>query len=140
MNITLSGENGFGLQAKLKELTSKFIIEHGDFSLERLNAEEVPYARLAENIQAMPFLGAKRLVVIDSPAGNKELSENIKQILDSVNEETDLIFVQPKFDKRSVLYKALKKSTEFYEFNELDENELVRWAVGYVKKSGRHGH
>jgi len=132
MIITLSGENAFTLQTKLKEITHAFIEKYGDFGLERINAEEIPYSRIAENVQAVPFLADKRLLIIYSPSSSKELSEHIKTVLPSVGDETDIVFVQTKFDKRSVLYKTLKKETDFQEFNELDEIGLARWAVSYI--------
>jgi DNA polymerase-3 subunit delta len=53
--------------------------------------------------------------------------------LAEVPETTDVIIVEPKLDKRSGYYKFLKKSTDYKEFNELDENGLSRWLVEQAK-------
>lgn len=136
MIFTLTGENTLQLRQELKARVQNFVQEHGDFGLERLNAEEAGYARIAESVQAMPFLALKRMVILESPSSNKELSEKIDVLLDSVNEETDLLIVEPKFDKRSVLYKTLKKRTQFQEFPELDERALGSWLVSQAKAQG----
>jgi DNA polymerase-3 subunit delta len=133
MVTTLSGGNSLLLHERLNQLVAAFVEQYGDFGLERFDAAESEYAKLAESVQAMPFLADKRLVVIESPSANKNLTEKIDTFLDSVNDQTELILVEAKFDKRGVLYKTLKKRTEFQEFNELDENSLARWAVAYAK-------
>lgn len=136
MIITLSGANGFRLQQELRKLVQNFTKEHGDFGLERLSAGEVEYPRLLESVQAMPFLTPRQLVVISNPASNKDLAEKITDLLAGVNDQTDVIFVEPKFDKRSSLYKTFKKETDFREFNELDEQGLARWLIGAAKQAG----
>lgn len=136
MIYTLTGANSFLLKTQVRQLITDFVKQYGDFGLERLNAEEADYAKLLESVQAMPFLAAKRMVVIDAPASNKELVEKIEILLDTVNDQTDIVFVEPKFDKRSSLYKLLKKKTDFSEFNELDEGNLSSWIVGQTKAQG----
>jgi len=136
MITTLTGDNSFLLTNKLKELTQAFTQEHGDFAVERLDASSAEYTRIQEAVAAMPFLASKRLVIIDGVAGNKELSEHINTFLDSVNDQTEVLLVEPKFDKRSSLYKTLKKSTEFFECSELDESGLSRWLMETAKADG----
>jgi DNA polymerase-3 subunit delta len=136
MIITLSGPNALLLQDRLKQLTQDFVQAHGDLALERLDATETPFARLQEAVQALPFLAQKRLVIIDSPSASKELNEHIDQLIDSVQDSTELILVETKFDKRSVLYKTLQKQSQFEEFGELNEAQLPRWLMAYAKEQG----
>lgn len=136
MIITLSGANSFLLVTNLRKLTTDFVKTYGNFGLERFNAEETDYTKLLDSVQALPFLADKRMVVIDSPAGNKQLVENIDAFLAAVNDQTDLILVEPKFDKRSVIYKTLKKVTDFQEQTELDEPRLASWLVAAATEQG----
>ncbi len=136
MITSLTGSNSYLLKTKLNELINSFVGEHSDLGVEKLNAEEKTYQQLIEAVQAMPFLVTKKLVVIDHPSANKELSEKIKELLAAVYDETDVIFVESKFDKRSILYKTLKKDTQLIEFNEMDENGLANWIVREAKDRG----
>lgn len=113
MIITLFGSNALLLQSAYSKLRTDFVAKHGDLSVERYNAGETAFARLQEAAQAMPFLVDKRLVVIDAPASNKDLAEHITELLAGVQDTTDLVFTESKFDKRSVLYKTLKKTDRF---------------------------
>ena len=137
MITTLSGPNSFALQQELRKLVHTFVEQYGDFGLERLDATQASDQALLESIQAMPFIAGKRLVIIQDPADNKQLAEKFPQIVDSISEDTDIVFVQTKFDKRGSLYKFLKKHSEFMEFEELGEPALVRWMSDYV--TFKHG-
>lgn len=134
--MTLSGENGFGLQSELRRVVASFVKEHSDLALERLDGEEVPYDRIRESLESMPFLVSKKLVVLRNPSAQKEFIEKCQALLESVGEETDVVIVEPKLDKRSVYYKYLKAHTDFHEHKELDANGLVSWLVAEAKKQG----
>jgi DNA polymerase-3 subunit delta len=136
MITTLAGLNSFRLTQELQKRISDFIKTSGDFGLERFRAGESDYAKLAESIQAMPFLADRRMVVIEAPSENKQLAEKIDEFLALANEQTEVLFVESKFDKRSSIYKVLKKKTEFVEYNELDESDLLRWIVDFAEEQG----
>ena len=133
MIYTLTGTNSYLLTSASQKFIMDFITKSGDFGLEKLNADEISFARILESVQAMPFLSDSRLVVIYSPSGNKELNEKIDKVLELVNDQTDVLFVEPKFDKRSSLYKTLKKRTEFKEFADLDERQLAEWLASEAR-------
>lgn len=136
MIITLSGANDFARRFELKKLTEAFIKEHSEFGLEKIEAGEIELGRLLESVASLPFLATRRMIVLYEPGANKSINENVEQLLDAVADSTDLIIVEPKFDKRSVLYKTLKKRTEFKEFGVLDERALASWLVNEAKIRG----
>lgn len=127
MVVVLTGPNQFMIQRELQALKDAFVAGHGDFGIESFEAGDVGFGRLLETVSSLPFLASRRMVVIRDLHANKDLGEKIEQFLDAVADTTDVIFVEPKFDKRLGLYKALKKRTDFREFNELDERQLAHW-------------
>lgn len=136
MTVTLTGTNDFTRSAELNGLITDFIREHGDMALERLDGEEANYERIRESIESLPFLTARKLVVLREPSKQKNFAEKIDELLGAVAETTEIVIIEPKLDKRLNYYKTLKKRTEFREFNELDSNDLIKWAVGYAKNQG----
>lgn len=136
MITTLTGANSFLLQAELRRLVTAFVSEHTDMGLEKLDGEEAAYDRMREALESLPFLAAKKLVVLRSPGTNKEFSEKAPELLQDLSETTDVIIVEPKLDKRTAYYKFLKKSSEFTEFNELDDRGLSQWLVQTAKEQG----
>lgn len=136
MILVLTGANDFARQAELKKLTSAFIKEQGDFGLETIEAGQVEMGRLLENVSSLPFLANRRMIILQEPSANKSIGENVDKLLEAVADTTDLIIVEPKFDKRLTLYKTLKKKTSLKEFAELDERGLSSWLSQEAKTRG----
>lgn len=124
------------MRAELKRLVDGFVAEHTDMGLERLDGEEVEFDRIQGAVESLPFLAAKKLVVLQKPSVNKTFIEKAADMLPKIPETTDVIIVEPKPDKRTSYYKFLKKNTELQEFNELDENGLARWLSDQAKERG----
>ncbi|HSW99398.1 MAG TPA: DNA polymerase III subunit delta [Candidatus Saccharimonadales bacterium] len=136
MVVTLTGSNDFARASELKKLAAAFVAEHTDMGLERLDGEEHDAARLRESAASLPFLTARKMVVLREPGKQKAFAEHISDILKDVADTTDLIIVEPKLDKRLTYYKTLKKETDFRELNELDAGGLSRWAMEYAHAQG----
>src|SRR5665213_39828 len=133
MIVTLTGENSFGLQAALKQMVKTFVDEHSDLALERIDGQEAEFERIREALTGLPFLAARKMVVLRSTGTNKQFVEKFEQLFNEISETTDLILVEPKLDKRLSYYKFLKKQTDFREFPELDSNGLARWLSEVAK-------
>ncbi len=136
MIVTLSGENSFGLGAELRRLTDDFVRDNGDLALERLDGQEAGFDQVREALAGLPFLAARKLVVLRTPGANKQFAEKAEQLLAELPETTDVIIVEPKLDRRLGYYKFLKQKTDFRDFPELDRNGLVRWLVETAKAGG----
>ncbi|MDQ3123090.1 MAG: DNA polymerase III subunit delta, partial [bacterium] len=89
-----------------------------------------------ESVSSLPFLAKRRMIILSNPSANKSFVERIDQLLEAVADTTDLIIIERKFDRRLILYKTLKKFTDFREFNELDERSLANWLVREAKIQG----
>lgn len=136
MITALSGQNSFMLQRELHRLIDGFVAEHTDMGLERLDGDEAGYDRIRESLESLPFLAARKLVVLRQPSADKQFIENAERLLVALPETTDVIIVEPKLDKRLSYYKYLKKSTEFKEFSELDGVQLAGWLADEAKRRG----
>jgi len=136
MIITLSGANDYRISEELHRRMSDFVADHGDMAVEKLFADEVDYQKIYDGLTSLPFLSAKKMVVVRNPSSNKQFVEKAEYLLDNIDDSTDVIFVEQKIDKRSSLYKLLKKQTDYHEFQDLNENELATWLVEQAKVKG----
>jgi DNA polymerase-3 subunit delta len=124
---TLSGPNAFALQHDLEKIVNKFVNEHGDLALERVDGEEATYERIAEAINGLPFLASKKLVLLRAPSAQKRFVEEAEKLLTDMPETNDVVIVEPKLDKRLSYYKYLKQNTELTEYTQPDENGMAAW-------------
>ena len=136
MKVTITGDNAAQRDQAWQKLLAAFEAEHGDLAIERLDGEEAEFAQLQEALQSLPFLSARKLVLIRGGSQNKTFVEAIETLLQELPTSTDLILLEPKLDKRSVYYKTLKQATDFKDFAELDERGLARWLVESAKAAG----
>jgi len=136
MIITLTGNNTYLLNRKLNELVYKFVAEHGELALQKIDAEETAPGAILEAVQSLPFLVKRKLIVVRGLAANKAESEQIEQIIDSAGDTTDVIFYEPAVDRRTVYYKVLKSQTQLEEYNDLDNQKLSDWLVQETKNQG----
>jgi DNA polymerase III subunit delta len=134
MKVTLTGSNFYLLKQRLDELAGKFVKEHGELALQRIDAEEVESATILEAVQSLPFLASRKMVVVRNGSANKGISGQIEQIIDSAGDTTDVIFYEPSPDKRSSYFKMLKAQTQFEEFHELDNRGLAKWLADAAQK------
>ena len=136
MVVLLTGNNAYAIKRRLDGLVKKFIAKHGELALERLDAEEIEAQQIIEAAQSLPFLSAKKLLILRGLSANKLAAEKIEQIISSTDEATDLIIHDPAPDKRSSYYKFLKQQPGFEEHNPAAPNELPGWLIKEAKARG----
>lgn len=134
MIYAVAGSNSFAMKRRLDEIVSEFIEDHGELAVERFDGEKVELQAVLDAVQALPFLAKRKLVVVRNGSANKDLTDNIEQIISSISDGTDLVFYEPLTDKRTAFYKTLKSKTEFEEFRDLDTRNLARWLVDEARK------
>jgi len=129
MIITLTGNNCYLMRQRLDELTGEFVKKYGDFSLEKIDAEEADLEAILDAVQSMPLLSERKMVVVRDLSASKVVAEATEQIISSISDSTDLIFYEPLTDKRTIFYKTLKSKTKLEEYTELDARGLAKWLV-----------
>jgi len=133
MITTLTGTNDFLLTTELRRIKKDFIAEHTDFGFESYDGQELDPKQLPSILQALPFLSARRMVILRQPSAQKVVQDDVEKLLNTVSDSTDVVIVEPKVDKRTSYYKMLKKDTDFREYNPLDERALADWLVAQSK-------
>ncbi len=147
-----TGQETFLLQEQLKRWKTAFVEKHGDINLEELDAAETPINEVMAAVNAMPFLGDKRLVFIHalpkapskrssssaSKKGEKQdtLLKKMVEDLKDIPETSVVVFVQPHPDKRKSFYKQLIKLAEVKEFKPLTGYVLTQWIENQVRQGG----
>jgi len=134
--VTITGNNAALRTDTLKKLVDQFVAKHGDFGVQRIEAESSEISDITAALQTTPFLTERSLVVLYTPGQIKDFAEKVEQHISSVAEAVDTVIIEPKLDKRSLYYKTLKAKTDFKDCTELDERGLADWLVKRVKAAG----
>ena len=134
----LFGEEAFlkkSYKSRLREaLTGGDTMKYNYFEGKGMNVNEI--IGLADT---MPFFAEKRLILMEDSgffkggAGADELTE----YMGGIPESTCLVFVESEVDKRSRLYKAVKKYGYAAELSHQEPAQLARWAAGILARNGK---
>ena len=147
-----TGEETYLIHEQINAWKEAFIKKHGDINLAILNGAEISIGEIITDVDAMPFLGDKRLIFIENlPEAPKARSsetvskkdearqEELKKLIEhlkKIPETSVVVFVQSKPDKRKSFYKQLVKITEVKEFNSLSGMALTKWIQVQAQKKG----
>lgn len=132
MITLLCGENDYELTKKVAQLKANF-----DGRAERYDAADLTREQLADMFAGQTLFALKRLVIIDTPSANSELWGKMATWAARLSDDTQLVLVEPKPDKRTSTYKWLKKNVDIVEFTAFDPRDhrgLVKWVEDYATK------
>lgn len=133
MVVVLTGSNTFLLQNNLYDLIDKFQDEFGD-SIERFDGTELTTAdSVLDAVRSVSFLEPRKMVIVRDFAQSKDISEAIESIVEQTADTTELVLVDSKLDKRTAMYKYLKKSCDVKSFDNIQPYELEKWLATEAK-------
>lgn len=123
----LAGPNRFVLRRELTRRKSEFIDKNGDLAVETFDGEEAEFEKIMSATQSVSLFTPTKMVIVNELSSNKQAADRIEELITSTPENTELIVVEPKPDKRSSYYKSLKSLGNIEEFKELSEEDLAKW-------------
>lgn len=140
MFYLLFGPDTYSSRKKLESIKQKYLPEGvGDINFVNIDGDSASFEDMMRQIQTMPFLSTKRLVIIKNLliSGQKDVQEKIAENLIKIPKETLVIFwEQGDPDKRSKLYKKLAIPKHFQVFHQLSGWQLIDWIKKEIKNRG----
>jgi DNA polymerase-3 subunit delta len=127
MITVLTGENSYEIDVALRAIISSF-----KGRPERLDGASLELRQLPDLLMGGTLFSEERLIIIRGITENAALKSQLHEWLDRVDDSIHLILIDEKLDKRTVLYKDLKKKANLKEFpawGERDTNAAVQWVL-----------
>ncbi|MEH7885434.1 DNA polymerase III subunit delta [Bacillus sp. JJ1609] len=143
----------YGTEAFLINETKQLLIEHvlddeeKDFNLSVYDLEETPIEVALEDAETFPFMGEKRLVILQNPVfltsekSKGKVEHNLGKLEEYLSQPAPysiVVFSAPyeKLDERKKITKELKRKAAVIEAKKLTEQELVTWVKERASLSG----
>lgn len=136
MRLTISGDNAYLIRRKLAKQVEPFRKDYGDLAIEQIDGQIVEPDKLKEALTSLPFLAARKLVIVHDATRNKLLEDVLTSFINEPEDTTDLILVESNLDKRTSLFKLLKSKTELINYEEISQRDLPTWIATVVKERG----
>ncbi len=134
------GQEAFLLDQALGEfINSPAFAANPSLNQERFLAAETPPNKVLDSANTLPFLGSRRLVLVQGIDAWK--AEALNQFLDYFNNpapSTCLVFSAAKLDARSRFAKALQDKGKVHTVRKPYPRELPAWLAGRAKLRGKN--
>lgn len=136
------GEESYLLQKKVNFWKKSFQSKHGEYNLSVIDGLKENANSIISECETMPFLGEKRLIIIENlpPSMGAKLDDKkinaLLRFLENIPESSVLVFVNSKPDKRTKFYKQLSKIAQVEEFKQISAGELSTWVLNELKARG----
>ncbi|KAB2333932.1 DNA polymerase III subunit delta [Bacillus mesophilum] len=134
----------YGTEPYLINETKQLLIEHSlnedelDFNLASYDLEETPIETALEDAETLPFMGERRLILLQNPVfltaekPKSKVEHNVAKLEAYLKEPSPYSIVvfsgaYEKLDERKKITKQLKKTAAIVEAKKLGENELKTW-------------
>lgn len=93
---------------------------------------------LIDLAETLPFFADRRVLFVQNSGFFKNSCEDLAQYLAQPAPSVHFVFIEEEVDKRSKMYKAVKKAGRIVEFSAQNEALLTRWILGRIKKEGKN--
>ena len=87
--------------------------------------------------ETLPFFAERRLIVIENSGVFKHPCEPLAEYMKEIAGTACFVFVEDEVDRRSKMYKAVKKAGRAVEFPKQSEKLLVQWILLRLKKENK---
>ena len=129
----------FGEEAYLKKqyrdkLASALVAKGDTMNFSSYEGKGIRAGELVDLAETLPFFAEKRVILVEDSGFFKNSCEELAEYLPQMNESACFIFVESEVDKRSKMYKAVKKCGAVIEFAAQDEALITKWVLGRIGK------
>lgn len=134
MITLIIGENAYERDQAISRISAEFSGEP-----ERIDGGKMSLQDLAQLTQGLSLFASHRLVFIRDLSDNKDVWNELPAYTEAMPPEVHLVVIEPKPDKRTKTYKALKATANVIECNPFSERDTSRasaWLSQYAKASG----
>lgn len=134
MITLLIGENSFEIERELTRIADGF-----DGRAEKFDGANLALNQLPDLLMGVSLFATSRLVIIRDLSSNKQIWPVFGDWLPKISDDIQLVLVEPKPDKRTVTFKALKNSATVREFPAWSDRDIAtaeKWAIDTAKNMG----
>jgi len=130
MLYLIHGEDDFLSHEILTRNKNNFIKKHGENNISIYNEENFDWGKFLADIQSLPFLGEKRLIILENIISkfNKEEKQKIIELIPQIPESTVIIFWENQKVKDNNFLKTIPSKNIFYS-PQLWGYEINNWIV-----------
>ncbi len=130
----LYGEEAYLIRQCRDKLKDAFLNGGDAMNVNRFEGKDVSVPSVIDMAETLPFFAEKRVILLENTGLFKSGGEQLAGYLENPAASCAFIFAENAVDKRSRLFKAVKKFGYAAEFGRQDARVLQKWIGGILKK------
>ena len=131
----LYGEEGYLKQQYGQKLLEALVPQEDTMNTAFYEGKNINVKEIIDLAETMPFFAERRVIVLQNTGVFKNKCDELADyISDGLPDYLCMIFVEEEVDKRSRMFKAVKKTGRIGEFSVQDIKTLTRWVLGRMGK------
>lgn len=130
----LYGEEAYLIRQYRDRLLNAMLGAGDQMNVNRYEGKGVSVPEIIDMAETLPFFSDRRVIVLENTDLCRSGGEKLSEYLKSPAESSSFILVERDVDKRSSLYKTIKKYGYAAEFGRQDAKTLQKWVLGILKK------
>jgi DNA polymerase-3 subunit delta len=134
----LCGEEAYLRNQYKKRLRDALVMEGDTMNYSYYEGKDVNPRAVIDMAETLPFFADRRVLMIENSGYFKNKCDELADYMSVIPESTCFIFVETEIDKRSRLYKEVKKYGRIVEFGTQKEDTLIKWILGMLKKEEKN--
>ena len=133
----LYGEEKYLLQQYRNKLEKALVPEGDTMNFSLFQGKKTEPREVIELAETMPFFADRRVIFLEDTGFFKNQCQELPEYMAELPDYLCMVFVEDQVDKRSRMYKAVKKYGSIVEFGQQDSRTLMRWILGILKREGK---
>ncbi len=132
----LTGEEAYLRLQYRNKLKERLCVSGDTLNVVTYSGKDVPVNEVIDFANTIPFMAERRLVFLENTTLFESSNDALADYMKEVPEDTCIIFVQEKVDKRGRLYKAVQKYGRVVLLENPGDDILQKWLLGKIKAAG----
>ncbi|MCD8152167.1 MAG: DNA polymerase III subunit delta [Clostridiales bacterium] len=133
----LYGEETYLLRQYRDRLKNALSNPENTMNTSFFSGKDIDPAKLIDLSETLPFFAERRCIFVGQSGFFKKSPEALTAYVEEIPETTCFVFTETEVDRRSKLYKQVKKYGRAAEFQRQREDVLIQWILGRLKKEGK---
>lgn len=109
-----------------------------DMNFTAFEGKDINPKEVIDLAETLPFFSDRRIILIENSGFFKNACDDLADYLAQIAQTTYFLFVEEEVDKRSKMYKTVKKNGKIVEFATQTEELITRWILSRLKKEGKN--
>lgn len=133
----LHGEEAYLIRQYRDKLLTALLGGGDAMNVNRYEGKGVSVPEIIDMAETLPFFSDRRVIILENTELFQSGGEMLSDYLKAPAESASFLLVEREVDKRSGIYKTVKKFGYAAEFGRQDAKTLQKWVLGILKKEGK---